>query len=55
MNFGQAIKSGWWFLLGLVPVIGWIILLVWFVRRGNDGGNRFGPDPLAGEAAVQAG
>ena len=40
-------KSGWWLLLGLVPVIGPIVLLVELgFRRGTTGPNRFGPDPL---------
>lgn len=38
--------SGWWVLLGLVPVIGALILLILFLLRGTDGPNRFGPDPL---------
>ena len=41
-------KSGWWVLIGFVPIIG----TIWtFVEcgclRGTDGDNRFGPDPLA--------
>lgn len=39
-------KSGWWLLLGLVPLIGGIILLVWYVQRGTAGSNSYGPDPL---------
>ena len=39
-------KSGWWYLLGLVPLIGALILLVWFASAGSNGPNRFGPDPL---------
>jgi uncharacterized membrane protein YhaH (DUF805 family) len=39
-------RTGWWVLLSIVPVIGWIILLIWYVRRGTIGDNRFGPDPL---------
>lgn len=39
-------KSGWWYLLVLIPLIGAIILLVWFVQRGTVGPNRFGSDPL---------
>ena len=35
-------RSGWWQLLGFIPVIGWIILLVWFSQEGTRGGNRFG-------------
>ena len=41
-------KSGWWILLGLIPLVGGIILLVWFCTRGTVGPNRFGPDPLEG-------
>jgi uncharacterized membrane protein YhaH (DUF805 family) len=35
-------------LLVFVPVIGWIILLIFFVQKGTDGANDYGPDPLAG-------
>ncbi|WP_137181828.1 DUF805 domain-containing protein [Roseomonas sp. AR75] len=38
-------RSGWWILIGLVPLVGWIVLLVWYLSRGGDGPNRFGPDP----------
>ncbi|MBQ4133229.1 MAG: DUF805 domain-containing protein [Desulfovibrionaceae bacterium] len=41
-------KSGWWLLLGLIPLIGAIILLVFFVQRGTVGPNNYGPDPLGG-------
>lgn len=41
-------KSGWWQLLVLIPIIGWIWLLVVIgFLRGTPGPNRFGPDPLA--------
>ena len=39
-------KSGWWLLLVFIPLIGAIILIVWFVMRGTQGPNRFGADPL---------
>jgi uncharacterized membrane protein YhaH (DUF805 family) len=39
-------RSGWWFLLIFIPLIGGIWLLVWFCMRGTVGPNRFGPDPL---------
>lgn len=39
-------RSGWWHLLVLVPVIGWIVLIVWWATSGHKGDNRFGPDPL---------
>jgi uncharacterized membrane protein YhaH (DUF805 family) len=39
-------KSGWWYLLIFVPVIGALILIYFFIQRGTVGQNRFGPDPL---------
>ena len=41
-------RTGWWLLIVLVPVVGVIVLLVFFVMRGNEGANDYGPDPLAG-------
>jgi uncharacterized membrane protein YhaH (DUF805 family) len=38
-------KVGWWILLGLIPVIGTIVLIVFFATPGTDGDNRFGPAP----------
>lgn len=41
-------KSGWWTLITLIPLIGWIWMIVELgCLRGTDGPNRFGPDPLA--------
>ncbi len=40
-------RSGWWVLIGLIPLIGVIILLVYMILKGNEGDNRFGPDPKA--------
>jgi uncharacterized membrane protein YhaH (DUF805 family) len=36
-------KSGALMLLGLIPIIGAIILLVWFCAPGDPGANRYGP------------
>jgi len=44
-------RSAWWLLLGLIPLIGFLVLLWWFVQKGTDGANEFGPDPLAGDKA----
>ena len=40
-------KSGWWLLIILIPLIGSIILLIWLIRKGTEGDNQYGPDPLA--------
>ena len=42
-------RTGWCWWFGLLPVIGWIVILVWDCTRGTAGSNRFGPDPLAGQ------
>lgn len=39
-------RSGWWYWISLVPLIGAIVLLVWFCSKGTTGPNRFGHDPL---------
>ena len=44
-------KSGFWILIGLIPVVGWIWILVLLVSRGTAGENNFGADPLAGGRA----
>jgi len=39
-------KSGWWVLVALLPVIGWLWMLADNgFRRGTPGPNRFGPEP----------
>ena len=37
-------RSGWWLLLWLIPLIGWIIIVVFLCQRGTEGPNRFGSD-----------
>lgn len=44
-------KSGWWYLLVLLPLIGSLVLLFWFVQKGQDSTNDFGANPLAGATA----
>ncbi len=39
-------RTGWWVLLCLVPLIGPIVLIVWWASAGTRGPNRFGQDPL---------
>jgi len=39
-------KSGYWSLIYLIPVLGWMWLFIMLSFRGTSGGNRFGPDPL---------
>jgi len=38
-------RSGWFVFLGLIPCIGGILLLVFYVSAGDPGTNKFGPPP----------
>ncbi|MEH8244950.1 DUF805 domain-containing protein [Aeromonas veronii] len=40
-------RSGWWLLLGLIPIIGTLVLIYFMVCNGQQGPNRFGDDPKA--------
>ena len=40
-------KSGWWALIGFVPLIGGIVLLVFTVLDSDAGGNKFGESTKA--------
>jgi len=45
-------RSGWWLLVGLVPIIGGIWQLVLLATSGDVGPNRYGPDPKQPEGPV---
>jgi len=36
-------RRGWWILIGLIPIVGWIILFIWYVSKGTEGDNNYGP------------
>ncbi|WP_219834004.1 DUF805 domain-containing protein [Paenibacillus sp. R14(2021)] len=38
-------RSGWWYLLVLIPFVGGIILLVFACQDSDPGSNRYGPNP----------
>ena len=40
-------RSGWWLLVALVPLVGWIIALYWAVKEGDTGANPYGADSKA--------
>jgi len=37
--------SGWWVLLTAIPIIGFIVLLVFTTKEGQPGPNQYGPNP----------
>ncbi|EHN91608.1 DUF805 domain-containing protein [Escherichia coli] len=45
-------RSGWWFILYFIPIIGDLVLLIFTVQKGNEGENQFGPDPKQDEVSL---
>ena len=38
-------RSGWWQLLWIVPVIGWIVVIVFLAQEGESAENQYGSEP----------
>lgn len=38
-------RSGWWLLLSFIPILGWIVLLVFHVKDSTPGENEYGANP----------
>ena len=38
-------KSGWWILLSLIPLVGTIILIIWYCQESQPVPNQYGPVP----------
>ena len=44
-RFHDIGKSGWNYFVGLIPLVGVIILLVWFCKDSQSGENKWGANP----------
>lgn len=38
-------RTGWWLLIGLIPIIGAIVLLIFYCTDSQPGENQYGPNP----------
>src|SRR5947209_2955356 len=47
-------RTGWWILIGLIPVIGNIVLLIFMVLDSEPGANEYGPNPKVEGYSVTA-
>ena len=45
-RFHDKDKSGWFILINIIPLVGWLIALVMLLDKGTPGKNRFGEYPL---------
>ena len=41
-------KSGWWLFIGLIPLVGSLLLLVWSLMDSEEGENQYGENPKGG-------
>ncbi|MBU0800238.1 MAG: DUF805 domain-containing protein [Alphaproteobacteria bacterium] len=39
-------RPGYWALVGLIPIVGWIVVIYWAIQPGTVGANDFGPAPV---------
>ena len=44
--------SGWWLFIMMVPFIGAVLLIAWWISEGTIGYNRFGADPRPKEVSL---
>lgn len=45
--------SAWWILLGIIPFIGSLILLYFYIKPGDTGPNKYGQSPLGTTAPAE--
>ena len=45
-------RSGWWLLIALFPIVGAIVLIVFYAQAGDAGENQFGADPKAAAPGI---
>lgn len=38
-------RSGWWILVGFIPIVGFLVLIAFMIFRGEAGANQYGPEP----------
>lgn len=48
-------RSGWMQLIGLIPFVGWLIVIYFLAQPGTEGSNRFGERPATQGSAVTLG
>jgi uncharacterized membrane protein YhaH (DUF805 family) len=51
-RFHDINRSGWWILIFIVPIVGFVLWLIWFTREGDPGENQYGPPPAESAPAA---
>ena len=45
-------RTGWWYLLVFIPIIGWIVLIVFLGNASDPASNNYGPNPQNPDAGA---
>jgi len=45
-------RTGWWMLISFLPLIGIIVLIIFFVQDSQPGSNQYGPNPKEAPTAA---
>ena len=45
-------RSGWWMLIGLIPIVGAIVLIIFLVKDSQANENQYGPNPKLAPAST---
>lgn len=48
-------KSGWWLLISLIPLVGTIVLIIFYVSDSQPGSNKYGANPKGIDTAPAEG
>ncbi len=48
-------KSGWYVLIGLIPIIGWIWAIILLATDSDPGANKYGPNPKENDLTAPSG
>ncbi|BAS68205.1 DUF805 domain-containing protein [Bathymodiolus septemdierum thioautotrophic gill symbiont] len=38
-------RSGWWQLIAIVPILGWILIIIWTTKDSDEEANQYGENP----------
>ena len=41
-------RTGWWWWIGIIPIVGTIVLIVFYLLASEEGENQYGPNPQGG-------
>ncbi len=41
-RFHDTNRNGWWILISLVPLVGWLIAIIMLIKPGDPSANRYG-------------